>query len=181
MLSEQYILSLIKQYSETPEGAKEISKFKKGKFDARIARDGERAQSVRQMRRIGMDMRNILFNKISQVIKSFRIEDIIVGVPVQDGDHYVLSIGFNEEALRRESLVPDKYPEGISNIIKLFITGYDARGAVYGVWKGNGDEEIWGLRHRDPNDFMDKAVEEFNQKYADTAKAELTDEYKNNI
>lgn len=181
MLSEEYILSLVKKYSQTAVGKAEIAKHKKGKFDARVATESTQKQSKKQMSQIGDDMKNILFNKISRVIKSFKIEDIIVGTPVPYGDQYMISISFNEDALRRESLDPDRYPEGITNIVKLFVTGYDARGAVYGVWKGHGDEEIWSLRHRDPNDFMDKAVEEFNSKYANVARAELTDEYKTNI
>ena len=181
MLSEEYIISMIDQYSKTAEGKREIAKYKSGKFNAKIAKEGSGIRSAKQMRQVGNDMKNILFNEISKIIKSFRIEDIIVGDPFKEGDNYSISIGFNEEALRRESLAPDRYPEGISNIVKLFITGYNARGAVYGVWKGHGDEEIWSLRNRDPDDFMDRAVDKFNQKYANTAKANITDKYKNNI
>lgn len=181
MLSEEYILTLIEKYSQTAAGKAEIAKRKKGKFDARVATEGAKKQSLKQMSQIGNDMRDILFRKISKIIKSFKIEDIIVGAPEPQGDKYSISISFNEDALRRESLDPDRYPDGVSNIVKLFINGYDARGAVYGVWKGHGDEEIWSLRHRDPNDFMEKAVEEFNSKYTDVAHAETTNEYKTNI
>lgn len=180
MLSEEYILSLIEKYSKTPAGKAEIAKYKNGKFDARVATEGAEALSVRQMKQIGNDMRDILFNKISKVIKSFRIENIIVEKPVVKDNQYEIKISFDESALQRDSLDPDKYPEGVSNIVKLFINGYDARGAVYGVWKGHGDEEIWSLRHRNPNDFMDEAVEAFNNKYANVARAELTGEYTNN-
>lgn len=180
MLSEEYILSLIEKYSKTPAGKAEIAKHKKGKFDARVATEGAEALSVQQMKQIGNDMRDMLFGKISKVIKSFRIENIIVEKPVVKDNQYEIKIRFDESALQRDSLDPDKYPEGVSNIIKLFINGYDARGAVYGVWKGHGDEEIWSLRHRNPNDFMDEVVEAFNNKYANVARAELADEYKNN-
>lgn len=179
MLSEEYILSLIKKYSQTSVGKAEIAKYKKGKFDARVATEGAEKQSKRQMRQIGDDMKEILFGKISKSIKSFRPESIIVEEPVANGNQYEIKIRFDESALQRDSLDPDKYPDGVSNIIKLFINGYEARGAVYGVWKGHGDEEIWSLRHRDPNDFMEKAVAEFNSKYVNVARAELADEYKN--
>lgn len=179
MLSEEYILSLIEKYSKTPAGKAEIAKYKNGKFDARVATEGAVKQSKRQMKQIGDDMKEILFEKISKSIKSFRLESIIVEEPVINGNQYEIKIRFDESALQRDSLDPDKYPDGVSNIIKLFINGYEARGAVYGVWKGHGDEEIWSLRHRDPNDFMEKAVAEFNSKYVNVARAELTDEYKN--
>ena len=181
MISEGQILFLIEKYSKTKTGKAEIAKVKKGKFVAAYAGDGVQKQSRSKMIQIGEDMKNILFRKISEVIKSFKPEDIIVGdLDWQDGQ-YVIQIGFNEDALRRESLDPETYPEGISNIVKLFINGYDASGYVYGVWKGHGDKEIWSLRHRDPNDFMDQAVEEFNNKYASIAKADLSEDYKTNI
>ena len=178
MLSEEYIASLIKKFSQTAAGKAEISKHKKGKFDARIATEGAKKRSARQMTEIGNDMRNILFSQISKVIESFHVEDIIVADPVLQGDQYMIVVSFNEEALHRDSLDPDSYPEGISNIIKLFATGYDASGAVRGVWQGHGDEEIWSLRHRGPNNFMNDAVDAFNKKYTNVARAELTGEYK---
>lgn len=181
MLSEEYILSLIKTYSKTPEGKSEIAKQNNGKFIPRVARSDVSKQSVKQMKKIGEEMKDILFEKTSQIIKSLNKEDIIVGEPVRRDGQYSISIGFNEEALRRESLDPENYPAGITNIVKLFISGYDARGAVYGVWKGHGGEEIWSLRHRDPSDFMERAVEEFNNRHTNVARAETTKEYKTNI
>ena len=182
MLSEEYILSLIKKYSKTPLGKSEIAKHKKRGFTPRYA-DGTaaQAQSVKQMNRIGSDMKNILFNNISKFIESFQLDDIIVNSPVLQGNQYMISIEFNEDALQRKSLDPDRYPDGITNIIKLFVNGYDARGAVYGVWEGHGDNEVWSLRHRDPNDFLERAVSEFNSKYANIARAEVAAEYKNNV
>ena len=179
MFSDKEILSFIDAYSKTPKGKQEIAKQHKGKFVAEFARDD--GASIRDMKKIGDDMKFILYKRISKLIKSFKMEDIIVGSPTREDGVYSISIGFNEDALKRESLAPDMYPEGVSNIVKLFVNGYSARGAVFGVWKGHGDEEIWSLRRRDPNNFMDMAVDEFNQKYVNIAKSHVTDEYKNHI
>ena len=182
MLSEKHIYSLIEKYSKTNAGKAEIAKYIGNRdFIAKPAGGKSYELSEEQMIKIGNDMKDILFKKISSLIKSFRLEDIIVKTPVVQNDQYVVSIGFNEEALKRESLDPVRYPEGVENIVKLFITGYNARASVYGVWKGHGEEEIWSLRHRDPNSFMDDAVEEFNNKYKSVALAELTKDYKTNI
>ena len=181
MLSEQQILSLVKQYAKTATGKQEIAKRIKGKFDPRVTTAAAHRRSIQQMTQIGDDMKEILFKKISKVIRSIKKDDIIVGKPVRQGAQYTLSISFNEDALRRDSLNPELYPDGVTNIVKLFINGYDARGAVYGVWKGHGDKEIWSLRHRDPGDFMEKAVAEFNTKYAGTATAETSAAYKTTI
>lgn len=181
MLSDKYILSLIKKYADTPTGKKKIAEHQKGVFRAEYAKGNTSSKSIKEMSQIGQDMRDILFEKISKVVKSFRIEDIIVDPPVYSEGKYTISISFNKEALHRDSLAPERFPEGISNIIKLFVNGYDARAGVLGVWKGHGDEEIWSIRHRDPNSFMSDAVDEFNKKYTNIARAELGDEYKTNI
>ena len=178
MFSDEYILSLIKKYAQTPNGKAEIAKKKSGKFVANWAPNDNSGLTESRARKIGEDMKDILFEKISSVIKSFKKEDIIVSVPRLEQGKYSLSISFNEDALRRESLDPGRYPEGVTNVVKLFITGYDARASVHGVWKTHGNVEIDSLTHREPNDFMEIAVAEFNNKYTGVAVAKTSNGYK---
>lgn len=185
MLNEKDVLNLIQKYANTPEGKAKIKEAMGGKaFKARYAEDVSPKKTKKQMMQIGEDMKQILFDHInggsSKIIKSFKIDDIIVGHPVlmQDG-RYKIEISFNEDALRRKSLDPQSYPNGIDNIVKLFVTGHKLPGAVKGVWEGHGEEEIWSRRNREPNDFMERAVQAFNDKYSeDVVCAELYDEYK---
>ena len=179
LLSKKEILALIEEYSKTPEGAKEIKKHVKGEFIAQEVSDTHvKSVDGEDIDEMCQDMKMILFKHISRLIKSFQPEDIVISPPeVKDGMCEV-KICFNEEALRRKSLDPGRYPEGINDIVKLFVTGYHARGAVRGVWEGHGDGEVWSRRSREPSNFMSLAVKEFNRKYGQVAFAELGEDYK---
>ena len=171
MSLEDEINQMLEDYINSPAGKKAIKQYLASKPD-------DDKSDIKEMKKIGEDMKDILYEQISQVIKSFKKTDIIVGTPVWNGNAYELPIQFNEEALHRDSLNPEEYPEGVSDIVRLFVYGYTAKGSVRGVWKGHGDEEIWSVSHREPNDFMDSAVKVFNLKYKNTAKAVLDDKYK---
>lgn len=64
----------------------------------------------------------------------------------------------------RPSVQPENY-DGAYNIVALFNAGYTAKGSVYGSWKTAG-RDIWTKKHRDGLFFLQKAIEEFNSKYA---------------
>lgn len=89
------------------------------------------------------------------------IDFIIGGPPCQA---YSVAGSIDKEAVRRESLYPQGYPEGLNDLILLYSTGYDARDYVHGYNKKKG-RYMWSIPHRPQNDFLEKAVEEFNQKY----------------
>jgi len=82
--------------------------------------------------------------------------------------------------LHRESLRPDLYPDGLDNIVLLFAHGYNARNPVMGQWKNSRSYPhiILSLQRREPNNFLQEAVEEFNSKGSSIAKAVLEDTYK---
>ena len=184
MISEAQILEYIKQYSETKEGKEKIAKVTRGRpFVPEYTAWGDSISKEERafMKSVGSDMVEILYDRISGVVKSFRIEDIIIGEPYKVGDQYGISISFNEEALRRESLVPDRYPDGVSNIIRLFVTGYHARNNVRGPWMTHGGIVVDSVKDREPNSFMSDAVNEFNMKFKDIARASLAEEYKTDI
>lgn len=68
--------------------------------------------------------------------------------------------------LHKESLYPEGYPEGVSNIIRLFDEGYpQTRAAVYKTIEENGQKKrITSARSRIPLNFLQKAAENFNSK-----------------
>lgn len=179
MISEKKIFELIEEYAKTRTGKEEIAKRKSGRFIAAPAEENSRQPTEEYMLKVGEDMKTILFNHISRFIKSFKIGDIIVESPLQGSNgEYTISIGFDEDAVRRKSLDPEKYPDGLTNIVKLFVTGYSARGTVRGVWEGHGDAVIESLKERRANDFLEQAVAEFNKKYDGNAKAKTKGSYK---
>ena len=176
MLTDKYIRELIEDYSKTPEGKKQIkSLIPRRKFIAEYESDDE--SDRRRIEVMCKDMRNILYNHIKEVIPSFKISDIIIGKIKYEGVNATVDIKFNQDALKRKSLYEQKYPEGVHDIVRLFISGYSAGDNVYGVWHG---KRIASLKDRAPNDFMQRAINEFNIKYGDCAVADLDEQYKTN-
>ena len=105
-------------------------------------------------------MKRMLYTQVSEVIPSVSLDDIVVSEPIQMSDGmWKIYVGFNEEAMHRDSLWQNEYPEGVNNIAVLFSNGYKASNNVYGMWHGN---TTVSRLQRSPNDFMGKAVAEFN-------------------
>ena len=88
-----------------------------------------------------------------------------------DGD-YEIELRWKPEAIHRESLYEEGYPEGLENIVALFSTGNKPlRHSVLGLKK-----EKWSLMYhqyyipagyqRAADPFISKAVAAFNAKYA---------------
>ena len=181
MFSEKEILSFIEQYSKTSEGKKEIQKHIKGEFIPKYPTGRKNfVKSIEEAKVIAEDMKQILFKHISAVINSFELDDIIVEAPFEgELSGFVIKVRFDSEALQRKSLRPDLYPDGLEDIVSLFVHGYDTDKTVYGIWEGHGDTPIFSRKNREPNDFMKKAVDEFNGKHGLVAKAELEPAYKN--
>ena len=174
MLSDSYIIKLVKNWAKTPEGKAEIKKV--------TGEDYVEEFTKSKAKEYGRKMQRILFEKINPIIKSIQLTDIIVGEPTVDTDGYMrLYISFKDGSLHRDSLVPNRYPEGINNIVLLFTKGYHAQGSVHGTWhKPSGDIETWSRRSREPNDFLNRAVADFNNIAKGIAMAKLDDKYKNN-
>lgn len=66
-------------------------------------------------------------------------------------------------ALRRDSLYPEKYPDGAYNIITLFEKGWSTNKSVWGIWHG---ERTIGKKKRDPDPILNDAVIEFNSRWS---------------
>lgn len=80
----------------------------------------------------------------------------------------IVEFTFNPEALRRDSLMPEVYPEGVDNIFKLFAHGYNftykTNGSViskrvHGIWRHN---LTYALAVREPDYVLNTLVEEYN-------------------
>lgn len=168
-------MSLVKKYAKTKEGKAAIKEKTGLNYIPNI--------TATKLTTYGEEMKKILFSKISQLIKSFLEEDIIVGQPYKDENGYWrVKLSFREEALRRNSLDTKYFPQGISNIVLLFARGYHANGRVYGSWVSPKFGYIGRVRSkpsREGSDFLIEAVDEFNKLYSKTiARAELEGVYK---
>ena len=173
-LSQAELEAVIEKVSRTREGKAAISSAigkKNAKFVARFDDGSSKAKADRdKMNLKAEEMKEVLFRHLTadtqtdgrRGLADFPKDAIIIGKPVAIGNtgDYRIDISFDADSLRRRSLSPDAYPEGITDIISLFVHGYNAKGSVVGSW--HGDDNVWSLRHRDSNDFMARAVEEFN-------------------
>ena len=177
MITDSYIMKLVKDYANSPEGRRKI----KEKYGI----DYKDSAPQTELLAYGKQMKQVLYKYVSGVIKSITLDDIIVGNPKKDVDgQWSLEISFREGSLRRESLDSDYFPEGISNIVLLFAKGYRASNYVYGLWDITGKKDYRKVRsrkERESNDFLERAVNEFNSNHGnDVARAELLGAYKNN-
>lgn len=188
-LSQAELEAIIEKVSRSREGSSAIKSAigkQNVKFVARFD-DGSSKENTDKdkMNRKAEEMKDILFRHITadtqidgrRGLADFPKSAIVVGKPVAIGNtgDFRIDISFDAEALRRHSLNLCAYPDGITDIISLFVHGYTAKGSVVGSW--HGADEVWSLRHRDANDFMTRAVDEFNNNGDGFARAVLNDKY----
>lgn len=86
------------------------------------------------------------------------------------GEQYKVDVSFGDDLSRMSLLITsgarrgEHTGGGISNIVSLFDTGYDASTRVYGMWESRG-EEISSLKHREGLHFMDSTINAFNRQW----------------
>lgn len=171
MLSQKYIMNLLREYASSPAGKKQIKK----KYGAEYVGT---YLTKSQMKQYGEKLKATLLDYITPLIKSITADDIIVGEPWMNKKtkEWRLNISFNEENLARKSLVPG---QRLNNIVLLFTKGYHASRQVYGEWvTPNGTKYIASRVQRDPNDFLQRAVDMFNAESNGVVKAQLSGRYK---
>lgn len=193
MFSDQEILDIVKKYARTSGGKQAITDYKKthklpnpSKFTAEYAKpnkSGHYVKTIAELEKIANDLKSIVYKHIvSDTASQDRLglselnESVIIVGDVQiSGDTATVQLYFDKSQLHRDSLQSEWF-DGIDDIIKLFVTGYDARRGVFGPWDSQG-VEVWSLMHRDSNDFLERAVNEFNRKYSEKAVAAVDPYY----
>lgn len=90
------------------------------------------------------------------------------GVPVKVGStRYQIPVSFTGD-LRRDSLDPSYFGEGVNNIAALLNNGYSAKNTVYGIWLGHWPWNIPSLTHRSGAHFIESAIRDYMANYAKT-------------
>lgn len=93
------------------------------------------------------------------------LNDVEVGEPYHSAkgkNIWDIDINFFGD-LTRDSLYPEKYPDGVDNIIALLNNGYFAHDSVYGLWRG---KQTKSLAKRLGSQFIQSAVNIFRTTYA---------------
>ena len=80
----------------------------------------------------------------------------------KSGKSFVVNICPVDEDRSRESVQPDKYPDGIKDILVLLDSGYHASSPTYGPWHGRiiKTRDTFAGYH-----FIDQAIKEFKNNY----------------
>lgn len=90
------------------------------------------------------------------------LKNIEVGEVSKSHGNNVYSIPINFVGSRsRKSLDPDKYTQGIEDIVALLNNGYSADGSAFGVWQGHTDKPIHSFRDRKGAYFIENAIHQF--------------------
>lgn len=168
MVSKEYIEHLVMEYAASRAGKAKIKEKTGCDYDPKMTKE--------RMKGYGEQMKKILFYHIKPVINSIEESDIIVGEPSEKDGKMQIQISFDKDKLHRDSL-SENY-EGIANIVLLFAKGYHAKERIHGTWKRrNGDIKVWSRKERNPDDFLQKAVDEFNGYMRNVATAKLDKRY----
>lgn len=162
-----YIKEVLDDFVKSDEGKAYIKQETGLTYDPKFTR--QKANSYVQK------AARIIFEEISGVIKSFQMTDLIIGeVKTDENGRFYAEITLNPAAIRRDSLYPEKYPEGIENIVLHFAHGWNANGTVYGSWHG---KVVPSRETRSPNDYLKNAVLRINTETEGVLTAELASQY----
>lgn len=101
-----------------------------------------------------------------------------VGVSVSyiGGSDYLTTIDFKGD-FKRESVAPNKWPEGVDNILVLLNNGYSANNRLWGSWKsktlGGGTQRIQTISQREGAQFVQGAISSFQSEFSAKYKISL--------
>lgn len=166
--------NIFENYLKSSAGEAEIRRIRKDIRSGKIAGSGS-LMSDADMLAWAEKLRSEIYDAVVSHIKSVSPDDITVGEIVETERGLEVDIKFNVDALHRDSLAPDKYPDGVDNIVLHFTTGWDARGVVRGEWHG---KETWSLQHREGANFIESAVEAFGGMLPEGVIAETGADYR---
>lgn len=151
--------------------------IKKAKSDATFGSNFNGAGSQKNAIKYGEQMKEILRSEIIDVKstatnESF-LDHIIVNEEFVTGMGWVINVLFDEDLMYRDSLYPDKYPDGVL-LNEIFNEGYSAKDYVYGTWH---EENIRSKKQRTALYFIQRAVDRFNAKQKGKAIAQYNSKY----
>jgi len=176
MYSADSFTRMCENYIKTPSGQRLVAQRKDDIINGKASAVGSGIVTLETMKLMGQKMKDILYGEIVNVIPSFDFGAIEVSEPQKQADgNYGISISISSNALHRDSLWQEGYPNGVDNIVPLFEKGWSANNSVYGEWHG---KNIKSRVFSPPNNFMQQAVDVFNSYAVKGAKAELGDAYK---
>lgn len=171
---------LVESYASTLKGKEEINtQIQKKQISNKLT-----GYSAIEMKRIAENLKNEIIREFSSLVYgdphpeiAFSGNNVVVNNPepyvLLKGDGNVFNrivITFKDEALHRNSLWREGYPDGVYDIIGLFTNGYRASAHVTGEWLASDDDtvvEYWvaSLKKREGNDFVKRVADKYEAMY----------------
>lgn len=124
-------------------------------------RNGEKPQDAEKL---ADEMKAVLLAHLPDSLQSLTMSDFAEPEFKVVDDEAVMVIRFLPGAVYRPSLNPEKYPNGIADIVVHLDHGWDAKHVTGGLWHG---EYHLSRQHSARQDFLQDAVEEFNRAHPD--------------
>lgn len=157
------MIDKLNAFLKSPAGQKKVAVARKAAHKAGQAFGQGGGASTKEAEQAAQKLKDALSVKLKEAhLEKIAESGIIVGEPAEDKvGNLVIDINFDPEMLHRDSLYPKGHPKGISDIIVHLTHGWDAQGEVFGYWKRAGDV-IRSAKHMDKNEFLKRAVSEFN-------------------
>lgn len=182
---------MVENYAKTP----------KGKEDIRLQAQKKQSTnklvgySVVEMKRIAESLKNEIISEFSSLAYkdphpeiAFSGSNVVISSPIpfvlssdNGGTLNRITITFKDEALQRDSLWKEGYPDGVYDIIGLFTNGYRTNAVVRGPWLASDGDTVldyWAtsLRSREGDNFVKRVADKYEAMYPGL-KVELPDEW----
>lgn len=165
-----YLKRVIKEYAASDAGKADIKEQIGVTYDPKFTK-GTAKRYVELLR-------HNIYVAIRERIESFSPASISCSeVRVGTNGRFYADIILNAAALRRESLYPEKYPEGVDNIVLHFVHGWHAKNYAYGVWRDRSSFTV-SRKDKEPDSFLEDVVNEFNSAMGEIAIAYIDPKYK---
>lgn len=125
-------------------------------------RNGEKPQDADKL---ADEMKTVLLAHLPDSLKTLTMSDFEEPEFKIVDEEAVMVIRFLPGSVFRPSLDPEKYPNGIADIVVHLDHGWDAKRVTGGLWHG---EYHLSRQHSERQDFLQDAVDEFNRAHPES-------------
>lgn len=169
--ASEAINAKLEAWSKTKAGQKVLAAAGKKALLGAI-RNGEKPKDADKL---ADEMKTVLLAHLPDSLKSLTMSDFEEPEFKITDEEAVMIIRFLSESVHRPSLDPEKYPNGIADIVVHLDHGWDAKHVTGGLWHG---EYYLSRQHAERQDFLQDAVDEFNRAHPESeAKVRYPDGY----
>lgn len=159
--ASEAINAKLEAWSKTKAGQKVLAAAGKKALLGAI-RNGEKPKDADKL---ADEMKTVLLAHLPDSLKSLTMSDFEEPEFKIVDEEAVMTIRFRPDSVSRPSLDPEKYPNGIADIVVHLDHGWDAKHVTGGLWHG---EYYLSRQYAERQDFLQDAVDEFNRAHPES-------------